>query len=101
MTETSPIGTMGKRPWNWNGMSFDERVDIVARQGCPPFGVELHVDEDEGNVLPRDGETSGRRQCRGTWILQHYFNADPEAEDGEGWFETGDVGREDEHGVWT
>ena len=58
MTETSPIGTMGKRPWNWDEMGFDERVDIVTRQGCPPFGVELRVVDDEGGELPRDGETS-------------------------------------------
>ncbi|HUH57033.1 MAG TPA: AMP-binding protein, partial [Pseudomonadales bacterium] len=24
MTETSPIGTMGRRPWNWDELSFDE-----------------------------------------------------------------------------
>src|SRR3546814_11561302 len=57
MTETSPIGTMGKRPWNWDAMRFDERVDIVARQGCPPFGVALLVVDAEGTEL-------GRASCR-------------------------------------
>ena len=86
MTETSPIGTMGKRPWNWDEMSFDERVDIVCRQGCPPFGVELRIVDEEDNVLPRDGVTSGRLQCRGPWIIQRYFKADADAADGDGWF---------------
>src|SRR3546814_16272476 len=72
-------------------MSFDELVDIVARQGGPPFGGELRVVDDEGNVLPRDGETSGRLQCRGPWIIQRSFKADAEAADGQGWFDTGDV----------
>jgi fatty-acyl-CoA synthase len=91
MTETSPIGTMGKRPWNWGDLSFDERVDIVSRQGCPPFGVELRIVDDADQVLPRDGETSGRLQCRGPWIIQRYFRADADAADAEGWFDTGDV----------
>ncbi len=91
MTETSPIGTMGKRPWNWDEMGFDERVDVVARQGCPPFGVELRIVDDEDNELPRDGVTSGRLQCRGPWIIQRYFKADKDAADADGWFDTGDV----------
>ena len=91
MTETSPIGTMGKRPWNWDAMSFDEKVDNIAKQGCPPFGVELRVVDDEDNVLPRDGETSGRLQIRGPWIIQRYYRADEDAADGDGWFDTGDV----------
>lgn len=91
MTETSPIGTMGKRPWNWDEMSFDERVDIVARQGCPPFGVELRVVDDEGKVQPRDGVSSGELQCRGPWTIQRYFKGDNDATDDDGWFNTGDV----------
>src|SRR3546814_5000231 len=70
MTETSPIGTMGKRPWNWDELGFEDRVDIICRQGCPPFGVELRIVDDQDHVLPRDGVTSGRLQCRGPWVLQ-------------------------------
>ena len=91
MTETSPIGTMGKRPWNWDDLGFEEQVDIVCRQGCPPFGVELRIVDDAGQVLPRDGETSGRLQVRGPWIIQRYFKADADATDADGWFDTGDV----------
>ncbi len=91
MTETSPIGTMGKRPWNWDALSFDEQVDIVCRQGRPPHGVELRIVDDEGKVLPRDGVTSGRLQCRGPWIIQRYFKAETDAADADGWFDTGDV----------
>ena len=91
MTETSPIGTMGKRPWNWDMLSFDEQVDIICRQGCPPFGVELRIVDDDGRELPRDGQTSGRLQIRGPWIIQRYFKADADAADADGWFDTGDV----------
>lgn len=91
MTETSPIGTMGKRPWNWDQMSFDEQVDMVCRQGSPPFGVELRIVDDEGAVLPKDGETSGRLQIRGPWVIQRYFRMDEDAADADDWFDTGDV----------
>ena len=92
MTETSPIGTCGSRPLGWETYGLEEKVDYIARQGRPPFGVELRTVDDDGNVLPRDGVTSGRLQCRGPWIIKRYFKADEDAtEDGE-WFDTGDVG---------
>lgn len=91
MTETSPIGTMGKRPWNWDEMSFDERVDVIAKQGCPPFGVELRIVDDEDVQLPRDGVSSGRLQCRGPWIIRRYFRSDEDATGPGDWFDTGDV----------
>jgi acyl-CoA synthetase (AMP-forming)/AMP-acid ligase II len=91
MTETSPIGTCGSPPAGWDELSDEEQVEIIARQGRVPFGVELRTVDDEGNVLPRDGETSGRLQCRGPWVIQRYFKADEDATDDELWFDTGDV----------
>ena len=91
MTETSPIGTAGSRPANWDDLSFKEQVDIICKQGRPPFGVELRVVSDEGEVLPRDGETSGNLQVRGPWVVQRYFRADEDAVGDDGWFDTGDV----------
>ena len=91
MTETSPIGTMGARPWNWDDMSFDEQVDMVTKQGRVPYGVELRVVDDNDEVLPRDGKASGRLQIRGHWIIQRYFEAEVDATDADGWFDTGDV----------
>ena len=91
MTETSPVGTMGRQPWNWEKMDFDEKVDIVCRQGNPPFGVELRIVDDEGKILPRDGTSSGRLECRGPWVIRRYFKADEEATGDDDWFDTGDV----------
>ncbi|QJQ32835.1 long-chain fatty acid--CoA ligase [Sphingomonas lacunae] len=91
MTETSPIGTMGARPYNWDDMSFDEQVDMVTKQGRVPYGVELRVVDDNDEVLPRDGTSSGRLQIRGHWIIQRYFEAEADAADADGWFDTGDV----------
>jgi fatty-acyl-CoA synthase len=91
MTETSPIGTMGAPSWDWDDLSFDQQVDQVSKQGKVPFGVEMRVVDDDGNILPRDGVSSGRLQVRGPWIIQRYYGADEDALTGDGWFDTGDV----------
>ena len=91
MTETSPIGTVGAPTPDWDELDFDAQVDIVAKQGRPLFGVELRTVDDDGNLLPRDGATSGRLQVRGPWIIKRYFKAEEDATDAEGWFDTGDV----------
>jgi acyl-CoA synthetase (AMP-forming)/AMP-acid ligase II len=91
MTETSPIGTIGSPTHDWESLSFDEQVDIVCKQGRSVFGVELKTVNDENQVLPRDGETSGRLMIRGPWVIKRYFKAQEDATDADGWFDTGDV----------
>ncbi len=91
MTETSPIGTIGAPPHDWDELGFDAQVSLVARQGRVPFGVELRVVDDEGQVQPRDGQSSGRLQIRGPWVIKRYFKAEEDSVDAEGWFDTGDV----------
>lgn len=91
MTETSPIGTTGAYPANWDELGFDERVDVICMQGRPPFGVELRVVDPAGKELPRDGKSSGELQIRGPWIIRRYFQAERDAVGGDGWFDTGDI----------
>ena len=91
MTETSPIGTMGAPTPNWDDLSLDEQIDVVAKQGRVPFGVELRIVDDEDTPLPRDGTSSGRLQVRGPWVVKRYFKAEADAVDGDQWFDTGDV----------
>ncbi len=91
MTETSPIGTMGAPSPDWDELSFEQQVDQVAKQGKVPYGVELRVVDDEGQVLPRDGASSGRLQVRGPWIIGQYFGETAPAIDADNWFDTGDV----------
>ncbi|MFA9201698.1 MAG: long-chain fatty acid--CoA ligase [Cypionkella sp.] len=93
MTETSPIGTTGSPPFDWDAMDFAEQVELVQKQGRPAFGVELRCVElgDPDKVLPRDGKTSGALQVRGPWVIKRYFKAEADAVDAEQWFDTGDV----------
>ncbi|WP_115367533.1 long-chain fatty acid--CoA ligase [Alteripontixanthobacter maritimus] len=94
MTETSPIGTVGAPTHDWDQLSFEQKVDMVAKQGRPIFGVELRtVDlDDMSTELPRDGKTSGALQIRGPWVIRRYFKAEEDCVDADGWFDTGDVG---------
>ncbi|WP_156139501.1 long-chain fatty acid--CoA ligase [Sphingomonas sp. 35-24ZXX] len=91
MTETSPIGTMGAPSPDWDDLDFDAQLDLVTKQGRAPFGVELRVVDDEGNIQPRDGKSSGRLQIKGPWIIKRYFKAEADALTEDGWFDTGDV----------
>jgi fatty-acyl-CoA synthase len=91
MTETSPIGTCRSKPSNWDSLDLDQQLDMIAKQGRAPFGVELRTVDAEGKELPRDGVSSGRLQCRGPWVVKRYFKEERDALDEEGWFDTGDV----------
>ena len=91
MTETSPIGTAGSPPPDWDSYTLEQKLDRVTKQGQIPFGVELRVVNDDGVEQPRDGTSSGRLQIRGPWVVKRYFKAEADAIDAEGWFDTGDV----------
>jgi fatty-acyl-CoA synthase len=92
MTEMSPIGTVGAPPATWDDLGREGQVDYMSKQGRVPFGVELRTVDDDGNVLSRDGKTSGRLQARGPWVVERYFQDESgPAADPDGWFDTGDV----------
>jgi acyl-CoA synthetase (AMP-forming)/AMP-acid ligase II len=91
MTEMSPVGTVGAPPANWDSMSEEEQLAYMARPGRAMFGVELRVVDDAGNVLPRDGTSSGRLQTRGPAVVKRYFKQEQDCVDAEYWFDTGDI----------
>ncbi|MDB5695583.1 MAG: long-chain fatty acid--CoA ligase [Sphingomonas bacterium] len=91
MTETSPIGTAGSPPADWDEYSHEQKLDRISKQGQVPFGVELRVIDDAEVEQPRDGVSSGRLQVRGPWVVKRYFQAEADAIDSDGWFDTGDV----------
>lgn len=91
MTEMSPIGTVGAPPATWDEMTDEEQLDYLSRPGRSMFGVELRVVDDDGNVLPRDGKSSGRLQARGAAVVKRYFKQEKDCVDADNWFDTGDV----------
>jgi fatty-acyl-CoA synthase len=91
MTEMTPIGTVGAPPAEWDSMSDEEQIAYLSRPGRSMFGVELRVVDDDGKVLPRDGESSGHLQTRGAAVVKRYFKKDEDCVDADNWFDTGDI----------
>ena len=91
MTEMTPVGTVGAPPADWDSMSDDEQVEYMSRPGRSMFGVELRTIDAQGNVLPRDGVSSGMLQTRGPGVVKRYFKQDKDCVDQEQWFDTGDM----------
>lgn len=92
MTETSPLGTTYSAFPGTDLSDYDSTVADKLLAGRRIFGVDMRIVDDEGNILPEDGETSGHLQVRGPWIASGYFKgAGSEAFTDDGWFATGDV----------
>ena len=98
MTETSPLGTLNQLLQKHQQLPADQQAELRIGQGRPPFGVELRVIDENGDLLPRDGETQGDLQIRGHWIVDTYFNKSDNALTDDGWFDTGDVATLDRDG---
>lgn len=90
MTETTAIATMSNISNHEIDWPIEEQHALVAKQGKSVFGVELKIVDEEGNTLPRDGNTQGELMVRGQWIVEHYHKAEKTALV-NGWFPTGDI----------
>lgn len=99
MTETTPLGVIAT-PTPALAALGEEAIDeaIWTRQGRLQFGIELRVVDDQGNDVPRDGESSGALLVRGPWTIQRYFRAPADAVNADGWFDTGDIATLDQFG---
>ncbi|MEB3263835.1 MAG: AMP-binding protein [Synechococcus sp.] len=84
LTETSPVLSC-RRPWN----------NRRGSSGQPMPETSLRIVDPESGALLATGER-GRVLARGPQVMDGYFRK-PEATaavlDGEGWFDTGDLGR--------
>lgn len=99
MTETSPMGTIGKPNRKVAEFSALDRDAQLLKQGRLPWGVEMKIVLPDGSRAPRDGETAGDIWVKGPWIASGYLHSDGgDLLDAEGFFPTGDVGHIDEHG---
>ncbi len=101
MSEMSPLGTMNQLLQKHVDLSEAEQAEIRLCQGRPPYGVELRLVDDAGNLLPNDGTSEGNLQVRGHWIVKRYFRADKDALTDDGWFDTGDIATIDPDGYMT
>lgn len=100
MTETTPIGTVGRLKSYMRDWSEDERYAYRAKQGYVAAGVDLRIVDDAGHVQPWDGRSLGEIQVRGPWVVGAYYD-NPESASRfteDGWFRTGDVATVDPEG---
>ena len=92
MTEMSPVGTVGAPPAE---LGRDERGRAARLSWRGPAarcsGSSCAIVDDDGNVLPRDGKSSGQLQTRGPAVVSRYFKQDEDCVDADNWFDTGDV----------
>lgn len=98
MTETSPLATMA---WPPPGTAPDQYWALRGTQGQPVCGVQARIVDDEGEVLPNDGEAVGELEVCGPWITGAYYRGQDESKFSSGWLRTGDVGRIDANGFVT
>ncbi|SEP99973.1 fatty-acyl-CoA synthase [Solimonas aquatica] len=90
MTELSPLGTVNTPKRQHEHQPPVAQAALAAKQGRPPFGIELKVVDGLGVDLPHDGQSTGELMVRGHWVAERYFRAGTTALR-QGWFATGDV----------
>lgn len=85
-----------------SGSAFEDPFEKrVGTDGRALAGVEIEIRDDAGRVLPRG--QAGCIHTRGPDLFVGYVDSSLNAEafDGEGWFDTGDIGILDEDGYIT
>jgi fatty-acyl-CoA synthase len=90
MTETSPVAAVSLPP-RGVPLGTKEEMDWRALTGRPLPGVELRIVDDDGTVLPWNGEAVGEIQCRGSWITASYYGDPAPEKFDDGWLRTGDI----------
>lgn len=100
MTEMSGVGTSNPPCQSIAGESRSGYLAQRAKQGRPPFGVEVRiVDLDDGVELDWDDEAAGDLQVKGGWVASGYFKDVGQDAFRDGWFSTGDMAKIDRTGL--
>jgi fatty-acyl-CoA synthase len=99
MTETSPVAGIAHPPAGVQ-IGGPEEMFWRLKSGRVTAGVEMRITDDDGAVLPWDGEAVGEMEVRGPWITGAY-HLDPAPEKfHDGWLRTGDIGTIDDRGYF-
>jgi fatty-acyl-CoA synthase len=99
MTEMSPLGTTGSIKPEAAVGGHEDILEVKAKQGWAPFGVEMKIVDDENKALPWDGVRFGRLKVAGAAVAKSYFKGEGgEILDADGFFDTGDVATIDRDG---
>jgi len=99
LTETSPLVSLGRLKVGLEGLSHEEGLRVLAKQGLTVPCTELRIVDDSGKPCPWDGKTAGEIEVRGPWVISQYYD-DPRSPQSfrDGWFKTGDIAAIDPEG---
>ena len=95
MTETSPLAAVSIPPF---GTDSARDTDYRVKAGRIVGGVQIRTIGEDGQELPRDGQSVGEFEIRGPWITGSYFGVEDDEKFHDGWLRTGDVGSLDAEG---
>lgn len=99
LTETSPVLTLAHLKDDLE-LTEEGRRERQAMTGYPIPGVELEIWDEDGKVLPWDGQSVGEIVVRGDMVMEGYLNRPEETDQAfrGGWFHTGDMATIDADG---
>jgi fatty-acyl-CoA synthase len=98
MTETSPLGTVGRLKALHDRASAEGKLDLKSKQGHGFYGIEMKIVDGDGKELPWDGQAFGDLLVRGPWVSRAYHKLEDRQSLMDGWFHTGDVATIDAEG---
>jgi len=99
MTEMSPLGTFASFKPGMDELDAEAQMGYRLKQGRVPYTVEMKIVDDDGQELPRDGETFGHLVVRGPAVASGYHRGEGgDILDADGFFDTGDVATIDPRG---
>ena len=96
MTETGPLASLARPPERLEG---EEHWNARAAAGRIVPMVEARTVNEEDEVNPRDGESTGELEVRGPYIASGYFGDEGEEKFHDGWLRTGDIASIDVDGI--
>ena len=91
MTELSPLGTVAP----------PRGRERAVASGRAPAGLDLKLTDPDGATLPQQRNVTGHLKVKGASVVARYFNAETDALDSEGYFDTGDLASIDDEGNLT
>ncbi|MDB5985863.1 MAG: long-chain fatty acid--CoA ligase [Nevskia sp.] len=94
MSETGPIQVTNQLHSSELGGDLDRQAELRTRPGRPALMCDVQIVDEQMNLLPHDGESTGEIVFRSAWTTQGYFK---NAETSEqlwkgGWMHSGDIG---------
>jgi len=94
MSETGPIQTTNQLHSSELGGDFDHQAEMRTRPGRAALMCDVRIADEQMNLLPHDGQSTGEVVFRSAWTTQGYYR---NAETSEqlwkgGWMHSGDIG---------